>query len=254
LKSYRFLRGLFSADSVNKVLLVFGYKLTPVGESYAYSARKVKKLEKKGVDINYVIESGAKYEEGIGQRDRICERILANISKQEINQVLEIGPGTGRFTSKIISTLKPANYIVFETNKSWRKYLLEKFGNSESMNFFAPTPTGHNFGSVESDSIDFIHGHGVLVYLNHVTTYSYLKEMIRVAAPGAIIYLEYFSIENCNSEILSYWHKSVHWFPIFQSDRIIDKILTESGFSLIDEWGEMFGQSFTRNVMFQKKG
>ncbi len=224
-----------------------------MGESYAYSARNVKKLEKKGVDINYVIESGAKYKEGIGQRDRICERILTNISNHEIKQVLEIGPGTGRFTSKMISTLRPAEYFVFETNKSWRKYLLEKFGDSESTNFLAPTPTGHNFGSVASGSIDFIHGHGVLVYLNHVTTYSYLKEMIRVAAPDAIIYLEYFSIENCNSEILNYWHQSTHWFPIFQSDRIIDKILAESGFSLIDEWGEMFGQSVTRNVMFQKK-
>jgi SAM-dependent methyltransferase len=253
MKFIKKIKHLISINTANKFLLRIGFSIKPVGESYAYSPRAVKRLDSRNIDVNTLIEEAARYQSKYGQRDRICERVTSNLSLKNIKNVLEVGPGTGRFTNKILELLNPSKYYVIETSKPWRKYLMKKFGSNPTTQFFAPIPTGHDFSSIESNSIDLLHGHGVFVYLNHVTMYSYLLESIRVIAPGGYLYLEYFSIEKCTSEILDNWHKSIHWFPIFQSDEIVDRLLLKSGFVIMDEWNEMFGESHTRNVLFQKQ-
>lgn len=253
MKLIKRLRSFLSPSTINRLLQVLGYSLLPVGESYAYSPKKMRKLEKQNIDVNFLIENAAKYETKIGQRDRICERVLANVLTNRIDQILEVGPGTGRFTSKFVEILKPNRYYIIETSKQWRKYLIKKFEGLESTTIVAPIPNGRDFASVDDASIDFVHGHGVFVYLNHVTMHSYLNEIIRVTAPGAFVYLEYFSIQTCTIETLDQWVKSIHWFPIFHSDVIVDNLLFNADFEIIDEWSEMFGESLTRNVLYQKK-
>jgi SAM-dependent methyltransferase len=98
-----------------------------------------------------------------------------------LERICEIGPGTGRYATKLITALQPKTYEIYETAHDWLPTLRELPGallQPADGRTLAPTP---------DNSVDLTHTHKLFVYCPFVTTVRYALEMARVTRPGGVV-------------------------------------------------------------------
>jgi SAM-dependent methyltransferase len=111
----------------------------------------------------------------------------------QVSRVCEIGTGSGRYMQKIIESVHPQVYEVYETAEDWLRYL-------RTLNVALIQPCdGRTLSSTATASVDLVHAQKVFVYLDFWTTARYLDEMVRVVRPGGAVAFDVVT-ENCLDE------------------------------------------------------
>ena len=127
---------------------------------------------------------------------------------------LEIGAGTGSYLEKVLSIATPAKYEVYEPAKDWSDYLRSTYP------IIAYDTDGTSLKYTKPSSVDFLHAHGVFVYLPFLVSYNYFIEIWRVTKPGAIVIFDIIS-ENClDEDTVLDWLSSENRYPCFLSKEL----------------------------------
>jgi hypothetical protein len=92
---------------------------------------------------------------------------------------------------------------------------------------------GQSLKSAKSASSDFVHAHGVFVYLPFMTSYRYFMEIARIAAPGAFVAFDIISEQCLNAETVDRWLKSGHSYPCFLSLAYVSQVFEGKGFRYV---------------------
>jgi SAM-dependent methyltransferase len=125
----------------------------------------------------------------------------------KINNVCEIGPGSGRYLKKVLRLCAPCSYEIYETAREWSDWLVRTYPVR------AHEADGRTLSQTADGSVDLVHAHKVFVYLQVVVTCRYFSEMIRVARPGGRIVFDIFS-EPCMADAeMEKWAASGSYFP-----------------------------------------
>jgi SAM-dependent methyltransferase len=100
-----------------------------------------------------------------GRTDRICE----------------IGPGSGRYLTRIRAICQPSHYEIYETAPDWAEWLVEQHG------VVLQATDGRTLAATPSRSVDLVHAQKVFEAVPTVTALGYLCEMARVVRAGGRI-------------------------------------------------------------------
>jgi hypothetical protein len=95
-----------------------------------------------------------------------------------ITNVVEIGPGSGRYLEKAMAECSPTRYEVYETAGPWISYLENKYPV-----VMQPTD-GLSLHATPDCSVDLVHAHKVFCGVPSHTTFTYWTEMARVCRSG----------------------------------------------------------------------
>ncbi|WP_312858126.1 class I SAM-dependent methyltransferase [Pseudonocardia pini] len=114
-------------------------------------------------------------------------------------RVCEIGPGTGRYSEKVIEALHPETYLIYETATDWWPHL-------RALPHAVVQPCdGHTLTPTPTASIDLVHAQKVFVYLPFETVMGYVDDMIRVARPGGVIAFDVITEECLTDDLVTAW-------------------------------------------------
>jgi SAM-dependent methyltransferase len=160
--------------------VVRGYSTDPAISPFLPARWTIRQAEKAGQPVgdfldSYSAEPGATAET-VGA---LLE--LGGLSPDTVDRVCEIGPGSGRYATRILSALQPTSYEVYETAQDWIRYLRGAFPA-----LTIQPSDGHTLASTPSGSIDLVHSHKLFGYIPFVTALGYIDEMARVVRPGGV--------------------------------------------------------------------
>jgi hypothetical protein len=144
--------------------------------------------------------------------------------------VVEIGPGTGRYIEHTLKHCRPNCYQIYETDSGWSSWLVKHYPIQVC------AADGRSLKSTDSNSSELIHAHGVFVYLPFMISYRYFKEIARVAAPGAFVAFDIISERCLDSKTVEKWIESGHDFPCFLSSPYVMQFFETCGFCLVDRF------------------
>ena len=120
--------------------------------------------------------------------------------------VCEIGPGSGRFAEKIIETLSPRRYEIYETARDWLPRL------RQLPNAVIQKCDGRTLSGTADSSVELVHAQKVFPYLDFFATAGYLEEMARVVRPGGVVAFDIVT-ENClDDETVREWVQTASFF------------------------------------------
>jgi hypothetical protein len=105
-----------------------------------------------------------------------------------VDRICEIGPGAGRYTTRVMDALRPDVYEVYETAPDWRRYLEEL-----RPSLVVHAADGLTLGATASASVGLVQAHKVFGFVPFATTLSYLTEMARVVRSGGVVAFDIIS-------------------------------------------------------------
>ncbi|TDD61058.1 methyltransferase domain-containing protein [Kribbella antibiotica] len=171
---------------VNRVLrptgmqLVRGYSSDP-GISPFLPARKTLAAAKRaGVSVGDYLDDFSAEPGSTGETVAAMLR-LGELSG-DIGRVCEIGPGSGRYLTRVMDALHPNAYEVYETAPDWLNYLRQI-----RPELVVRDADGHSLGSTDSASVDLVHSHKLFCYIPFIVAFEYIVEMARVVRPGGVV-------------------------------------------------------------------
>ena len=163
------------------------------------------------------------------------------------NSVVEIGPGTGRYTEKLLAICKPKLHQLYETDAEWRTWLGKTYPVQ------VPIVDGKSLRQTPSKSKELIHAHGVFVYLPFLITYRYFSEICRIAASASYIVFDIISEECVTPELTRKWIAAEHYFATFLSVRFVVEFFEKHGFKLIDRFLTDYGVGKSEYLIFGRQ-
>ena len=98
---------------------------------------------------------------------------------EQLRNVVEIGPGSGRYLDKTMAACSPTRYEVYETAGPWASYIQTKYSV-----LLQPTD-GRTLSATPDNSVDLVHAHKVFSGIPSLPTFTYWTEMARVCRIGA---------------------------------------------------------------------
>lgn len=187
-------------DSINSVLAHAGVKLVRsdrVHEDYLPFRATLHDAQQSGLSLGDYID--AKYNVP-GTTEETIERMTElGAFDNRPQRICEIGPGSGRYLTKVKHLANPQHYEIYETATPWRKYLVETYG------VVARPTDGQTLSATPSGSIDLLHSHKVFVGLPIFTTLHYFTEIARVVRVGGKAVFD-IETENClDDAMLQRW-------------------------------------------------
>jgi SAM-dependent methyltransferase len=112
------------------------------------------------------------------------EAFIRSVLHREIpadRDVLEIGPGAGRWTEPLLQRAR--RYIGVDISSSCVDHCRRRFGGDARATFIVGS--GSDLATVADDSIDAIWSYDAFVHINATEVASYVGEFSRVLRPGA---------------------------------------------------------------------
>jgi Methyltransferase domain len=166
-----------------------------------------------------------------GRSASIVERLksLGAISSAT-KHIVEIGAGTGRYIEHTLKLCRPNRYQSYEVDQAWSAWLAKTYPIE------ACASDGKSLRSTKSNSSDLIHAHGVFVYLPLPVSFSYFKEIVRAAAPGAFLAFDIISEGCLDPQTIEKWIESGHDFPRFLSSDYVIRFFEDRDFCLVDRF------------------
>jgi SAM-dependent methyltransferase len=162
----------------------------------------------------------------------IVDRIAAVVPLDRCRTILEIGAGTGRTLDLVKARAKPATYEIYEPDRQWSAYLVEKYGVLDrEADGVSLTPTA-------TQSCDLVQAHGVFVYLPLGTAFRYFEEMIRVVRPGGWIVFDIFADDQVTLSFVQEWKRSGQGFHVLLPKRALVAMFAEGGCRLVDQFDQ----------------
>jgi methyltransferase family protein len=171
--------------------------------------------------------------------------IINRLPNSSARNIVEIGPGTGRYTEEALRRYRPTRYQIYETAKDWAAWLAESYPVEVC------EADGRSLSSTPSQSCDLIHAHGVFVCLPLLIAHRYLEEMVRVASPNACIAFDVISEKCISPEVMKDWvNADVYWPTLLLSDYLIR---TLSGFRLVDRFLMPYAHGVCEYFIFRRQ-
>jgi phospholipid N-methyltransferase len=188
---------------VNKALrpagfqLVRGHSADPAISAFLPAKRIVKQANQAGQSVGDFLDS---YSAEPGSTAQTVDALLELSGLTNAERVCEIGPGSGRYSTRILSALRPSSYEVYETAPDWIAYLRQELPSL----VFRPAD-GRTLGSTPSASVDLVHTHKLLGYIPFVTALGYLDEMARVVRSGGTVAFDMITDDCLDDSTTKVW-------------------------------------------------
>ncbi|MGB5165626.1 MAG: class I SAM-dependent methyltransferase [Woeseiaceae bacterium] len=158
-------------------------------------------------------------------KESVIEHImLGNIEPDKV--VLEIGPGFGRWTRKLIEVSN--RLISIDITEKCIEHCKQVFGHNDNVEFHLND--GRNLDVVADNSIDFVWSFDVFVHIEPPDVASYLQEFRRVLKDGGIAIIHHGIGGNADMN----WRSSL-------TLQAFNEMLDDNNFELIkqfDSWGD----------------
>jgi SAM-dependent methyltransferase len=180
---------------------------------------------------------------GTALLDKLCELKLIG---PETKSVVEIGGGTGSCLEALLKRCRPTLYQVYEIDAEWSAWLAKTYPIE------ACPADGRSLKSTSSRSCDFIHSHGVFVYLPFLVSYCYFKEIARVAAPGCVVTFNVFSEECLDAETAEKWLASGYEHVCLLSSAYVKNFFEANGFRFVNSFISPYGPGKSEYLVFRR--
>lgn len=144
--------------------------------------------------------------------------------------IAEIGPGTGRYLSKVLPLTGGAKYEIYETSAPWRDHLVRKH------NVIARPTDGFTMAATRDSSIHLAHAHKVFSTIAFIATCCYWNEFVRIVRPGGWVVFDLMTEECLSpSQIIAWAESGVRngSFPSATPLRAATAFFEAAGFSLV---------------------
>jgi len=158
-------------------------------------------------------------------RQSLIDEVLLKYIERE-KTVLEIGPGSGRWTETLQKISK--HLICVDLADKCIDLCKKRFSQFDNIEFFVND--GSNLDFITSDTIDFIWSFDVFVHIAPKETQKYLMEFKRVLKKGGRAVIHHPKEGGVHG-----WHRSGMTAELFS------EMLKKHGFTLIDQfesWGD----------------
>jgi hypothetical protein len=149
----------------------------------------------------------------------------------DVERVLELGPGSGRYLERVTALCRPAHYEIYETAAPWAKWLVESYGVT-----LRPTD-GRSLAATPTGSVDLAHAHKVMCVLPFLTICRYLVELMRVTRVGGVVVFDVPTEECMGVETVRAWVDSdvdSGPYPSFLARQLVLDNFGARGFELLD--------------------
>jgi SAM-dependent methyltransferase len=233
---------------VNRCLLPLGYKIVPAGYglgTYIDMAATVAGAKAKGQTVCEYVETLWNQK---GSTARVIEEMKRSGCFTTLNNVLELGPGTGRYLDFVLREAKPRRYEIYETARDWAGWLAETY----SPTVIRQHADGHTLHQTPSQSCELVHGHGVFVYLSLLHSFEYFSEVCRVLAPGGYLVFDFLPAAKFDEPTINRWLKTENRYPVVLPDEHVRKYFAGKGFKLIHEFDNRYGEGHSHYFVFRR--
>lgn len=219
-------------------------KKTRTALSYISALETIEAAQNQGLSVCDYLE---RLWDQVGHTQRVIDRLASYHAFKDGSHILEIGTGTGRYLEKTLEKCKPQSYESYETAEDWNQYLKFRYPSVHSYD-----ADGVSLLSTPDLSIDFLHSHGLFVYLPFLSAWQYFKEMWRVVKIHGIVAFDLYS-ENCMDEhTVEKWLASNYRYPCFLSTGYLESIFASHGFALIDTFTNPHGEGKSEYLVFRR--
>ncbi len=156
---------------LNALLARAGFQLVRPGEqahikSFQPFRRTFDEATKAGLSVGDYIDR--KFHVPGATQSTIDQLVACGILSRDVQEVCEIGPGSGRYLEKVQLLCAPRSYQIYETDQEWSDWL------ARSYHVTAHPADGTSLRDTVTGSVDLVHAHKVFVYLPFVVTCQYL--------------------------------------------------------------------------------
>ncbi len=203
-----------------------------------------KEASEKGEDVNDYINRN------VGNPMELLERVVFPYLPDKANTVIEVGPGTGRFSRVILEKIKknPDYKLYLIDHSQWIITFLTGYFENDK-NVVAILNDGLHVPDIGDNSTDIIFSNGVFIELNLSRFYTYCNDSYRVLKPGGYIIFNYIDLEFEQAwEHMKKFSENPRFSFSYFTSKVIDKVFLEKGFSLINR--SLVGNS--TYVVYQK--
>lgn len=235
-------------NSILGLLNLKAIKITQIINSnsrgYISAKETVRSATKHGLSVCEYVE---KIWDQVGETQKVIDNIEKfGVFKYDNPTVCEIGTGTGRYMEKVIEKCRPKRYESYETASDWADWLEKEYS------IISQPTDGFALSSTANMSIDFVHSHGVFVYLKFLDNIRYFNEMIRVIKPNGVIIFDCYTEECMTQVILNKWLKSQHNFPVVLPNNYIVQYFKKNNFKLLGNFFNAHGQGKSKYFVFKR--
>jgi len=181
-------------SSVQRALAVVGLRLSRIPREVDapleyIEPSLIEAAEKAGI---YVGDYAEKEWGEVGRSRSIVETLYAPLLRED-STVLEAGPGTGMFATKVLQHIPKGVMHLYEIDPYWKRSLLRVLGADARVQIHETN--GYSYDDIRDESIDLYHANGVFVYTPHLVTCRNLIEAVRVTRRGGAIAFDFFDME-----------------------------------------------------------
>ncbi len=117
----------------------------------------------------------------------------------EVERICEIGPGSGRYLTKVMDIAQPAWVEIYETSPDWAGWLAQEYG------VVVRPCDGMSLSATATASIDLVQAHKVLPGQPSLVICRYYLEMARVVRPGGKVVFDIVTEACLDPETLERW-------------------------------------------------
>jgi SAM-dependent methyltransferase len=182
------------------VQLVRGFSTDPLISPFLPARQTIKRAAAAGLSVGDYLDSYSAEPGATAETVEVMLTASGLTEAAEVRKVLEIGPGSGRYTRRVMSALRPRTYDVYETAPDWVRYLRGEFPGLT----FLPAD-GHTLAATGSSTVDLVHAHKLLCYIPYVTAVCYLEEMARVVRPGGTVAFDIITDDCMDTPMTKAW-------------------------------------------------
>ncbi|MBK9227688.1 MAG: class I SAM-dependent methyltransferase [Ignavibacteria bacterium] len=223
---------------IKNILAKFGYQLVRKQKSLETVSKNraenfplwLKEAEALGEDVNDYINRN------VGNPLELLQKVVFPYLPAEASAVIEVGPGTGRFSRAIMDRIK--------ANPHWKLYLLDHSQwiitfltvyFEEYDNVYPILNDGLHVPVIDDNSTDLIFSNGVFIELNLSRFYTYCNDSYRVLKPGGHIIFNYIDLEFDQAwEHMKKFSENPRFSFSYFTSNVIDKVFLEKGFRLMN--------------------
>jgi SAM-dependent methyltransferase len=163
-------------------------------------------------------------------QDTINQMRRAGAFGSAVGRICEIGPGSGRYLSRVQQLCQPCEYEIYETDPRWSSWLVKTYGVK------AREADGSSLCENEDESFGLVHAHKVFTYLPCVVVCNYFSEMIRVLRKGGLVAFD-VTTEGCMTEaILGKWLAARIFYPCMMPREFVIQFFKTRGCSPISSF------------------
>ena len=229
--------------SLNTALRPFRIRIERIHGDYIPAATAIKAAKKSGVSLEAYTED--LWNES-GATANVVDRMAAVGCLENLRDVCEIGPGTGRYLARISASTSPGRYDIYEPAADWARWLTKTYGvNSLPVD-------GETLSGSEDRSYDLVHAHGVFVYLPFLRTFSYFSEMARTCRPGGHLVFDLFFLDSFDDATIERWLATPDRYPVVLTrDRVLDHFGTR-GFRLVTSFDHPLGHGRSTYLILRR--